>query len=246
MHKIAKTALALAVGTALALGVPLAASATPVATSSSVTVNSAPVALSHHDSGQGKDHGVGWGKTASHHQPKPTKPAYPPTKPPKPSHHHPHPFWWGGFWWFPFYFPAHTFHPGAIVHCFITGYGGFSFKGTFVADETGSLTLGTAAADGSLTAQLKASGGTDLAGQTLNATATDSAGTTVTQSVTVPESAAKAASTSSVTSADQGRLAETGTYVSLATVWGAVGLVALGAAFVATRSVVRRKDRAKA
>jgi hypothetical protein len=247
MHQIAKTALALAVGTALALGVPLAASATPVATSSSVSVNSAaaPVALSHND---GKNHGIGWG--ASHHQPKPTKPAYPPTKPPKPGHHHPHPFWWGGFWWFPFTFPAHTFHPGSIVHILITGFGGFSFFGTFTADESGSINLGTAAADGSLTAQLKASGATDLAGQTLNATVTDSSGTSVTQSVTVPADAAKSAATtkgaSSVTAADPGSLASTGSYISLATVWGAVGLVALGAGFVTMRAVVRRKDRAKA
>jgi hypothetical protein len=248
MHKIAKTALALAVGTALALGVPLAASATPVATSSSASVNSAaaPVALSHHDNGQGKDHGIGWGH--SHPKPHPTKPAYPPTKPPKPSHHHPHPFWWGGFWWFPFFFPAHTFHPGSIVHIFITGFGGFSFFGTFTADESGSLDLGTAAADGSLTAQLKASGGSDLAGQTLNATVTDSSGTSVTQTVAVPADAAKgsAAASSSVTAADPGSLASTGSYISLATVWGAVGLVALGAGFVTMRSVVRRKDRAKA
>jgi hypothetical protein len=249
MHKITKTALALVAGAALALGVPLAASATPVAASSTVSVNSAaaPVALSHNNDKGGKDHGIG----NKHHNPKPTptKPAYPPTKPPKPHHHHPHPFWWGGFWWFPFYFPAHTFHPGAIVHCFITGYGGFSFKGTFVADESGGLTLGTAAADGSLTAQLKASGGTDLAGQTLNATVTDSSGTTVTQSVAVPADAAKsgaAAGSSSVTAADPGSLAETGSYISLATVWGAVGLVALGAGFVTMRSVTRRKDRAKA
>lgn len=249
MHKITKTALALVVGTALALGVPLAASATPAATSSAVSVNSAaaPVALSHHDHGQGKDHGVAWG----HHKPKPhpTKPAYPPTKPPKPHHHHPHPFWWGGFWWFPFFFPAHTFHPGEVVHIVITGFGGFSFVGTFTANESGSIDLGTAAADGSLTAQLKASGSTDLAGQTLNATVTDSSGTAVTQSVSVPADAAKsgaAASSSSVTSADPGSLAETGSYISLATVWGAVGLIALGAGFVTMRSVTRRKDRAKA
>jgi hypothetical protein len=249
MHKIAKTALALAVGTALALGVPLAASATPVATSSSVTVNSAPVALSHHDSGKSKDHGIGWGKPSSHHHPtKPTKPAYPPTKPPKPSHHHPHPFWWGGFWWFPFFFPAHTFHPGSIVHIYITGFGGFSFFGTFTADESGSINLGTAAADGSLTAQLKASGAQSLAGQKLNATVTDSSGTSVTQTVTVPADAAKSSSaaSSSVTAADPSSLASTGSYISLATIWGAVGLVALGAAFVTMRSVVRRKDRAKA
>jgi hypothetical protein len=251
MHKITKTALALVAGAALALGVPLAASATPVAASSTVSVNSAaaPVALSHNNDKGGKDHGAGWNNSHHTSKPHPTKPAYPPTKPPKPHHHHPHPFWWGGFWWFPFYFPAHTFHPGAIVHCFITGYGGFSFKGTFVADETGSLNLGTAAADGSLTAQLKASGGTDLAGQTLNATVTDSSGTTVTQSVTVPADAAKsgaAAGSSSVTAADPGSLAETGSYISLATVWGAVGLVALGAGFVTMRSVTRRKDRAKA
>jgi len=248
MHKITKTALAVVVGTALALGVPLAASATPVATAGSVTVNSAPVALANHDSGQGKDHGIGWGKTTSHQHPKPTKPAYPPTKPPKPGHHHPHPFWWGGFWWFPFFFPAHTFHPGSIVHVIITGFGGFSFVGTFTADESGSIDLGTAAADGSLTAQLKASGSTDLAGQTLNATVTDSSGTSVTQSVAVPADAAKsgAAASSSVTTADPGSLAETGSYISLATVWGAVGLLALGAGFVTMRSVTRRKDRAKA
>ncbi|GAA4166142.1 hypothetical protein GCM10022286_30300 [Gryllotalpicola daejeonensis] len=247
MHKITKTALALAVGTALALGVPLAASATPVATTSSVTVNSAPVALSHHDSGQGKDHGKAVGYN---HHPKPTKPAYPPTKPPKPHHHHPHPFWWGGFWWFPFFFPAHTFHPGEIVHITITGFGGFSFFGTFTADESGSINLGTAAADGSLTAQLKASGSQNLAGQKLNATVTDSSGTSVTQTVSVPADAAKSAATtkgaSSVTAADPSSLASTGSYISLATVWGAVGLLALGAGFVTMRSVTRRKDRAKA
>ncbi|GAA4174891.1 hypothetical protein [Gryllotalpicola koreensis] len=247
MHKITKTALAVVAGTALAVSVPLAASATPAAASSSVTVNSAPVALSHTDNGQGKDHGIGWGWGTGHH-PKPTKPAYPPTKPPKPGHHHPKPFWWGGFWWFPFYFPAHTFHPGSIVHVIITGFGGFSFVGTFTADESGSINLGTAAADGSLTAQLKASGSTDLAGQTLNATVTDSSGTSVTQSVAVPADAAKsgAAASSSVTTADPGSLAETGSYISLATVWGAVGLLALGAGFVTMRSVTRRKDRAKA
>ena len=252
MHKITKTALALVVGTALALGVPLAASATPAAATSSVSVHSvaASVALSHHDNGKGGkgDHGIGWGHPKP--KPHPTKPAYPPTKPPKPPHHHhPHPFWWGGFWWFPFFFPAHTFHPGSIVHIFITGFGGFSFFGTFVADESGSIDLGTAAADGSLTAQLKASGSQDLAGQTLNATVTDSAGTSVTQSVAVPADAAKsgaAASSSSVTTADPGSLAETGSYISLATVWGAVGLLALGAGFVTMRSVTRRKDRAKA
>jgi hypothetical protein len=205
------------------------------------------VALSHTDNGQGKDHGIGWGWGTSH-QPKPTKPAYPPTKPPKPSHHHPKPFWWGGYWWFPFYFPAHTFHPGSIVHVIITGFGGFSFVGTFTADESGSINLGTAAADGSLTAQLKASGSTDLAGQTLNATVTDSSGTSVTQSVAVPADATKsgAAASSSVTTADPGSLAETGSYISLATIWGAVGLIALGAGFVTMRSVTRRKDRAKA
>ncbi|AYG04181.1 hypothetical protein [Gryllotalpicola protaetiae] len=257
MHKITKTALALVAGTALALGVPLAASATPVATASVVSVNSAaaPVALSHTGNDQGKDHGTGWGKPIP--KPHPTKPAYPPTRPPKPPHHHPKPFWWGGFWWFPFFFPAHTFHPGSIIHIVFTGFGGFSFFGTFTADESGSIGLGTAAADGSLTAQLKASGSADLAGQTLNATATDSAGTAVTQSVTVPAEApaapaaapnagAAAPASSSATTVDPDTLAQSGTYISLATVWAAVGLLALGTGFVFMRSVTRRKDRAKA
>jgi len=242
MHRITKTALALVTGAALALGVPLAASATPAATASAASVQSAvaPVTLAHHDNGQGKDNGAAYGYYWNH----PTKPAYPPTKPPKPPHHkHHHPYWHGGFWWFPFFFGAHTFHPGEVVTIVITGFGGFHFTGTFTADESGSITLGTAAADGSLSKTLKATGGTELAGTTLNATATDSSGTSVTQTVSVPADAAKSAS---VTSADPSALAQSGTYISLATIWGAVGLVALGAAFVIMRAVTRRKTRIQA
>ncbi|HEY0248658.1 MAG TPA: hypothetical protein VGC45_10390 [Gryllotalpicola sp.] len=245
--------MALAVGASLALGVPLAASAAPVSTASvSSAAPASTLSFGFPSKGHQKPAPPKHHKPAppKHHQPHPTKPAYPPTKPPKPPKPpwFPPPFYWGGWWWFPFYFPAHTFAPGSIVHCFITGYGGFSFYGTFTADESGSISLGTAAADGSLSAQLKAHGA-DLAGKTLNATLTDSTGKTVTQTVTVPTTATKGAATaatSSVTAADPGSLASTGTYISLATVWGAVGLVALGAAFVTMRSVVRRKDRAKA
>jgi hypothetical protein len=250
MHKVAKSAVATLAGLALALGVPLAASAAPVAQTVSVSH------VASHNSGGGNDKGGSHNNNGNHgvgsiHKPHPTHPshpAYPPTKPPKPPKpHFPHPFWWGGYWWFPFSFAAHTFHPGAHVHVHITGFGGFSFFGTFKATESGSIDLGTAAADGSLSAQLKAAGAKTLAGQTLNATVTDNAGTSVTQTITVPADAAKtAASSSSIKAADPGSLASTGSYISLATVWGAVGLLALGAGFVTMRSVVRRKDRAKA
>ena len=42
-------------------------------------------------------------------------------------------------------------------------------------------------------------------------------------------------------SASDPSLATTGTYISLATVWGAVGLVAVGAGFITIRTMARRK-----
>lgn len=244
MHKTIKATVSLAVGVALALGVPLAASATPVVPASAVATHSVVAA---HVTGKDKGHSD---PVSDHHKkpeprPTPTKPAYPPTKPPKPPVTHHHPWWHGGFWWFPFIFPAHTFHPGATVHVYITGFGGFSFFGTFQATESGSLSLGTAAADGSLNATLKASGAKDLAGETLNATVTDNAGTTVSQSIAVPSAttSSSTALTSSVTSVGSVGLAHSGTYISLATVWGAIGLVALGAAFLTMRTITRRRNR---
>jgi hypothetical protein len=268
MHKTIKTTLSLAVGVALALGVPLAASASPVQPAAAVASQSLVAAHNtgktddHKKSDNKGDHGKGsltsynkgHKKPLPKHHPKPTpshtKPAYPPTKPPKPPIVHHHPWWHGGFWWFPFIFPAHTFHPGATVHVWITGFGGFSFFGTFQASESGSLNLGTAAADGSLNATLKASGAKDLAGQTLNATVSDNAGTSVSQSIAVPAatSASSTAATTtsslkSVKSVDSASLAQSGTYISLATVWGAIGLLALGAAFLAMRTITRRRNR---
>ncbi|MCL2515967.1 MAG: hypothetical protein FWD85_03935 [Microbacteriaceae bacterium] len=252
MHKFTTTVLALGAGTALALGVPLAASAT---TAQAVPASIAQLNQNHpvdpSDQGQHKDQGEHNGHAYGHSKPGHTHPAYPPVKPTPPAHHdHDHdPFWQGGYWWFPFEFGPHTFHPGSVVRAQFNGLG-FTFFGTFQSTASQSIVLGTAAADGSLTAQVKASGAKDLSGQIVNATVTDTAGTTVTQSVTVP--AVAAASTTTTTSTGSttavkdasAQLPATGAYISIATVWGAVGLLALGAAFVVMQTVVRRKSRA--
>jgi hypothetical protein len=61
---------------------------------------------------------------------------------------------------------------------------------------------------------------------------------TTTAAITIPvEGAAALAATGGGSAA---ALSQTGTYISLVTVWGAVGLVALGAAFVGIRSYRRR------
>ena len=242
MHKAIKTVLALVVGLALATGVPLAASASPLAPASIVATHSALVVSNQNAQGDQGNH-FAYGHDHKKPKPHPTKPAYPPTKPPKPPVNHHHPFWHGGFWWFPFVFPAHTFHPGAIVYVFITGNGHFSFFGTVTASQSGSLKLGTASSDGSLNAQLKASGAKDLAGQTLNATVTDSSGTSVAQTIKVPSAATTASTVSSVKSADPSSLALSGTYISIATIWGAIGLLVLGLGFLVIQTISRRKHR---
>jgi hypothetical protein len=250
MHKVVKSALALSVGVTLALAVPLSASAA-VSESKASSVTAANVVAPAHNSptGDKKSSGKsGYEKSGYGHKtptPKPsTHKPYPPSSPNPPKHHFPAPFWWGGFIWIPIWFPFGSFAPHSVVHVFISGFGPFPFHGTFVADESGKIDLGSASADGSLTSQLKVAGA--AAGQTYNLTFVDESGKTVSQSVSVPADVAKTASTAtSVQSADPGSLAATGSYISVATVWGAAGLVALGAGFVVMRASVRRKDRAK-
>lgn len=245
MHKIAKTLLALIAGIALALGVPLAANAASVSAAPSSSI------VQLHNDGKGGSHPgshdngkhIGWKNPHNPHNPYVPTPAPTPTFPA--GHHHPRPFWWGGYWWFPFNFGPHSFHPGSVVHVHFNGFG-FNWFGTFQATASQDIVLGTAAADGSLTAQVKASGAKTLAGQTVNATVADTAGTTVSQSIAVPADAVKASTSSTSIKAADPKLAATGTYMSIATIWGAVGLVALGAGFVAMQTVIRRKDRAKA
>jgi hypothetical protein len=245
MHKVVKSALALSVGATLALAVPLSASAA-VSESQASSVTAHAVAPAHSDPASGhKSYGkAGYGHKTPTPKPSTHKP-YPPSKPNPPKHHFPAPFWWGGFIWIPIWFPVGSFAPHSVVDCFVSGLGPVPFHATFVADESGKIDLGTASADGSLTSQLKVAGA--AAGQTYNLTFVDQSGKTVSQSVSVPADVAKTASTAtSVQSADPGSLAATGSYISVATVWGAAGLVALGAGFVVMRASVRRKDRAKA
>ncbi|GAA4174900.1 hypothetical protein [Gryllotalpicola koreensis] len=134
--------------------------------------------------------------------------------------------------------------------------------GTFTADGAVSVAIalpGNAVATGSVTpaaflAATSAINGTaghtgaatltvdlpaDVTGN-VQVTATDVAtGRTVSSVIKV----AAAPGAASLTAADP-NLARTGTYISLATVWGAVGLVAVGAGFIAIRTTARRKKAA--
>jgi hypothetical protein len=62
---------------------------------------------------------------------------------------------------------------------------------------------------------------------------------TTTAAITIPVTA-PAAAVSVETAAGAGTLSQTGTYISIATVWGAVGVAALGVAFLLMRSFTRR------
>jgi hypothetical protein len=62
---------------------------------------------------------------------------------------------------------------------------------------------------------------------------------TTTAAITIP--VAGAATAAQTSAGGGGMLSQTGTYVSLATVWAAVGLAALGAAFLVVRTASRRR-----
>lgn len=64
---------------------------------------------------------------------------------------------------------------------------------------------------------------------------------TTTAAITIPVAGVAVAAAAATTGTPSSGLATTGTYVSLATVWGAVGLVVLGAAFLGVRRYGRRR-----
>jgi len=107
---------------------------------------------------------------------------------------------------------------------------------TFVA-ATSTVTR-TAAADGSATIT-----GTIPSNATANigATITDGANTAT---ATIPVTLAATTTTTTTSTTSTSGLATTGTYISLATVWGAVGLVALGGGFVMVRQLNRKREGA--
>ena len=86
-----------------------------------------------------------------------------------------------------------------------------------------------------------AAGGTTISGTipaaatgTISLTATDPEGDSATVAVNTGVATAATSTTG---------LATTGTYISLATVWGAVGLVALGGGVIAVRQATRKREQ---
>jgi hypothetical protein len=120
-------------------------------------------------------------------------------------------------------FQAGVFTPNAPLTATFSSDGAVptsaTATGVFHAATAGPVAVGSA----------NAAGGVTLSG-TVPATATSDI------TVTVTDGTNTAAGTSG--------LATTGTYISLATVWGAVGLVALGGGFLVVRSTRKRQGSA--
>ncbi|WP_022881421.1 hypothetical protein [Gryllotalpicola ginsengisoli] len=123
---------------------------------------------------------------------------------------------------------AGTFEPGSAVTADVTGPGTVTV-GAFTADAA-DVSVGNAANDGSLSATL-----TFSEAGTYTVVFTDAADN-ASDPITVTVGAV-----SGTTTAATGSLASTGSYISLATIWGAAGVIALGAGFVTVRTVVRRQ-----
>ncbi|MFC4243354.1 hypothetical protein ACFOYW_08205 [Gryllotalpicola reticulitermitis] len=129
-------------------------------------------------------------------------------------------------------------------------------NGTFIANSTLNISISstgpvptdvTAAvfhsATATATGSANANGGTTLSGTVptdatapITLTAQDPAGDSATVTI------AAAATTTTTTTTSTTGLATTGTYISLATVWGAVGLVALGGGAIAVRQISRKRQ----
>lgn len=134
-------------------------------------------------------------------------------------------------------FGAGTFTPNGAVSVTLTSTGTVPTDATikpatFVAAQSAPIT-GTAGATGAavLTGTVPAN-----ATASITVSATDLAtGHVVTATIAVAAAAGTGTGTASSS------LATTGTYISIATIWGAVGLVALGGGLIAVRVVTRRK-----
>lgn len=160
---------------------------------------------------------------------------------------------------------AATYTPGATATATATATPGGAFAlafaaGDFVPGSTLTITLSstgpvptdataavfhaaTATASGTANSQ----GGTTVTGTVpanatgnIVVTATDPAGNSAVGTIYV--TAASTTTTTTATTSTTG-LATTGTYISLATVWGAVGLVALGGGAIAVRQIGRKREQ---
>ncbi|AYG04184.1 hypothetical protein [Gryllotalpicola protaetiae] len=130
-------------------------------------------------------------------------------------------------------FGDHTFTDGGSISAVFSSTGDVPATGTlspavFVAAQSNPIT-GTASGTGS--AVLRATVPAD-ASSAIQVAVTDAAtGHVVSATIAVAGTGAGS------------NLATTGTYISIATIWGAVGLLALGGGLIAVRVAVRRKDR---
>jgi hypothetical protein len=135
-------------------------------------------------------------------------------------------------------FQAGVFTPNAPLTATFSSAGpvptSATATGVFHAATAGPVAVGSANAAGGVTLR-----GTVPASATSDITVTVTDGTN-TAVGTINVVAAPAGAGSAATAGTSG-LATTGTYISLATVWGAVGLVALGGGFLVVRSTRKRQ-----
>jgi hypothetical protein len=127
-------------------------------------------------------------------------------------------------------FDSGVFIPGHALNATFSSTGPVpttATAATFLAATAGPVAVGNANAQGGVTLT-----GTVPANATASITVTLTDGTnTAVGTIALPAAAGTGSSS----------LATTGTYISIATVWGAVGLVALGGGLIAVRRVTRRK-----
>lgn len=129
----------------------------------------------------------------------------------------------------PFTIPAGVFTPSTPITGTVSGDGADGVTAVVKAAQSGTLSVGTSDAAGGLSSSVVVPA--DATG-TLTGTFSDGTHTATVNFVTGVLAATGTAA----------GLAHTGQYISLAAIWGGVGVVLLGAAFVSVRAVSRRRQ----